>query len=245
MKPVFLICSFVLLLITIIVVLTKYDDLAGKKHYVYTKDYTEWLTGHNQNNSFYDERTFGIDLFDDSCQKMTNSDFRKFMNANVNCTGEWCSIDSKYNCKQGNNRDCYNVEHIIDKNGPEFEDCQNVKNIVANYVMAWGSWNQDLGVIASKDYESMTFEKELVYGTEIMEDVRNKLDECGCENGWSESDTHEGFINFILFSLFLLLISTVVMAIKYYKLNPGISLWPPRRSYRDGSHLVSLQLEPI
>jgi hypothetical protein len=70
----------------------------------------------------------------------------------------------------------YDVEHIIDNNGPEYENCN--KDIVANYVMAKNEWNQMLGVIARFDYTKATNMKSQVYGKKMMKRVRLAIEKC-------------------------------------------------------------------
>ena len=171
-------CNFICFFILLVPNESK-TVISSRDIYLHTKEYIDnWENNGNKNYLFYDEETFGIDLFSNSCEIMTKAKFRKYLNRDVNCIGEWCSIDDKYNCEIYNNKNCYNVEHIIDNKGPEFVDCN--KNIVGNYVMAWGRWNQNLGLIANRDYNSSTHEKGIVYGEELMEKVRNKFKECGC-----------------------------------------------------------------
>jgi hypothetical protein len=70
----------------------------------------------------------------------------------------------------------YDVEHIIDNNGPEYDNCN--KDIVANYVMAKNEWNQMLGVIARFDYTKATNMKSQVYGKKMMKRVRLAIEKC-------------------------------------------------------------------
>lgn len=185
------------LICLIIIRITTYDKgiyslIETHKALMFTKEYRS-NGNNNTNNLFYDPHTFGIDLFNDSCQIMSPKMFRMYLNTYTNCTGKWCqyiklsqSNNSRndqnecyrkvYRCFKGNSRDCYNVEHIIDKNGSEFPDCN--KDVVYNYVMAWGTWNQNLGKIARWDYNSSTREKELVYGSDMMSRVREQFLKC-------------------------------------------------------------------
>lgn len=141
-----------------------------------------WNENHNNNYYFYDPMTFGMDY--DPCQKLDNTtkfknkDFKIYISEQVQCLGEWCTNDG-YFCK-GDNKNCYNVEHMIDENGPELKDYD--KNIFGNLVMAYGLWNQQLGWIAWYDYSASAAEKEEVYGKDRMDKARNLIMTCNQPN---------------------------------------------------------------
>jgi hypothetical protein len=94
----------------------------------------------------------------------------------------------------------YDVEHIIDNNGPwngkaiptrvisleitgpEYENCN--KDIVANYVMAKNEWNLGKKLTFSQarfDYNKSTKMKSEVYGNKMMKRVRLAIEKC-CAN---------------------------------------------------------------
>lgn len=132
----------------------------------------------NTNFSFFDNRTFGYMIYYDPCEnydsaKLRNK-FRNYINKNMKCIGKRCEktgftcLDSKVNC--------YHVEHIIDENGPEYENKD--KNIMANLVMSWGTWNVALGGLARNDYNSSIHEKKIVYGEHVINKVRSIIEQC-------------------------------------------------------------------
>jgi len=97
------------------------------------------------NHSNYHAHTFGIDLYDvDACMKMDPAKFRKNINdpshpSYTQCISNMCT-DGKFIGSRTTL--AYDVEHIVDENGPEYKECD--KNIVGNYVMAKNEWNQIL-----------------------------------------------------------------------------------------------------
>lgn len=150
----------------------------------HTKIYEEnWNINGNANNYFYHRGTFGKDVYDDPCVKITNNaQFRNYINENIICEGKWC-IDSKFNTNK--KRDDYEVEHIIDLNGPEYNSC-GCTSIVGNLVMAYGRWNAGLGGLAKHNYTNSEKEKTIVYGKYIMDSVRNVIEKCNplCVNNY-------------------------------------------------------------
>jgi hypothetical protein len=117
---------------------------------------SRFKTGSGNQNYFY----FDPDTYNYSLETTTNEKFRRLMKNNVKCTGKWC-VDGEWKCKLGNNRDCYNVEHIIPQ-ANQITDIQGCSlDIVGNLVMAYGAWNQEL----SNSYYG---EKVIVYGSTIV-----------------------------------------------------------------------------
>jgi hypothetical protein len=135
----------------------------------------------NRNSSFFDPLTFGIYLYpDDPCQIIkTTTKFRKNVNKYIKCQGERC-IDELFKCNVGNSRSCYHVEHIFDKNrNTVYEN----RNIAANLVMAWSSWNMEVGRLP---YRFSQKEKEQVYGDHFYKakkimDFCNNITDVGSE----------------------------------------------------------------
>jgi hypothetical protein len=159
--------------------------------------YTKFYEANKNKNRkiFFDDRTFGIDIYPNPCEKITyNSKFRKFINENIKCQGELC-INGKFACSKDKSRKCYHVEHIIDIKGPEYGRSNKNKNIAANFVMSDSSWNSGLGGLASNWYGNSANEKLVVYGQEIMQRVRNKIKECqgkkGKRDDYNDTDTCE------------------------------------------------------
>jgi hypothetical protein len=131
---------------------------------------------------FFDERTLGIDLFPDPCEKVTNIKFKKYVNSKINCRGSLCK-DSQFKCVRAGEKDCYHVVHIINPNGPEFPCRNDCKNIVANLVFMNGNWNSGLGGLSRNSYHSAMKEKELVLGKEIIDRIRNQIAICNDLSG--------------------------------------------------------------
>ena len=162
------------------------------------------------------EETFGMDGTHGGspCEAMTTATFRKKLNSLMSCSGDYC-VRGSYKCEEGKTSSCYHVEHIIDEQGPEFashasgsksgKTCQgkpcppSIKNIAANYVMAWGRWNSGLAseyaktehqqVDAEKDashekrmtrsaYDKMIKEKEAIYTKPRVDKARRMIREC-------------------------------------------------------------------
>ena len=143
-------------------------------NYYHTESFIEY-----PRNMLYDNRTFGINIYNDPCTIITNSQFRNYVNNHVNCINEWC-VGNQFSCRKHlEDRMCYEVEHIIDKNGPELK--KYCKNIAANLVMALGKWNKEVGELIYYNYDYSKEEKIDVYGKNIVQLVYNKIKECNKE----------------------------------------------------------------
>ena len=146
--------------------------------YKHTKVFTlNWHLNRNNTDIFYDNRTFGHQTDDPCTVVMKNSDFRDFISELYDCDGPWC-LNGTFRCIYGNNKNCYNVEHIIDLNGPEYTS-EN-KNIYGNLVMAYGLWNQQLGRLFN--YPANMNEKTIVYGQDNMSRARQLIEYCSSRN---------------------------------------------------------------
>lgn len=150
---------------------------------------------HNTNYEFYDNRTFGLDLYKDPCIKITdNRKFKNYINKLLPCIGKWC-IDKTFNCIGSKN--CYHVEHIIDVNGKEFSN-PNCKQIAGNLVMSYGKWNSQLGSRSRVNYYDSMREKEIIYGIDKVESVRSIINKCNPEcdilTGLSKNDIYKNDI---------------------------------------------------
>lgn len=57
---------------------------------IITKIHEEyWINTKNTKYTFYNDRTFGIDIYDDPCTKIsTDPQFRKYMNNKIKCIGK-------------------------------------------------------------------------------------------------------------------------------------------------------------
>jgi hypothetical protein len=114
----------------------------------------------------------------DTCKHLSTQQFRTNINnpkhpSYVKCNSNICKDDEFIG---SSTTIAYDVEHIIDKNGPEYNDCD--KDIVGNYVMANNEWNQILGIVAKFDYDKSTKEKTKVYGNHMMNRVRLNIEKC-------------------------------------------------------------------
>ena len=138
---------------------------------------TYWINNMNDNFVFYDPNTFGINLYSDPCTIInSNTVYRNYVKKNIICTGKWC-VDNEYKCGTGSKRNCYEVEHIIDTNSPSFNQDENCKKIAGNLVMAWGKWNAALGG-KYPDYPAIENEKNTVYGSKLVELVKEQIKLC-------------------------------------------------------------------
>ena len=165
-----------------------------------------------QSDKCHDPFTFGMDFVHlDPCTPMTTARFREIVNQRVPCTGEYC-LDGKFNCpSDGRVANCYHVEHILDEHGCDYHQdkfrigarsgkkcgpepknakkCHpSIKNIAANYVMAWGAWNSGLPAEygpfspchkkAQNAYRRMLAEKEEIYGVDRVDKARAEIFRC-------------------------------------------------------------------
>jgi hypothetical protein len=126
----------------------------------------------------YHPNTFGIDLYDDPCKHLSAQQFRANINnpnhkSYVKCNSNICKDDAFIGSIT---TIAYDVEHIIDNNGPEYKNCN--KDIVGNYVMTKNKWNQILEIVAKFDYDKSTMEKTKVYGNQMMNRVRLNIEKC-------------------------------------------------------------------
>lgn len=119
----------------------------------------------NRNSYFYDNNTFGSELYSDPTVTVKNPAFRNRVNSAVPCLGEWCD-NKQFTCKKHGITDCYHVEHIIDSKENELfpPACHACKNVAGNRVMAWGRWNMAIGSAAQANYRASLLEKVDVYG---------------------------------------------------------------------------------
>lgn len=160
------------------------DNVMKHKH---TEAYDDWLTIGNNNYTFHDIRTFGFKFMSPCTKISSNTVFRNNIKKNFNCVGKWCKyVDNQptWSCKAGRDDECYHVEHIIDRGGPEFTDDNCNKEIAANMVMSWSKWNTDLGKLY---YDSNINEKTEIYTDDMMRMARYYIKTCnpGCEQNWS------------------------------------------------------------
>lgn len=113
----------------------------------------------NDNYWYFDPRTFTKSTLH-AVTKITPQQYKTLINKDVPCVGQWC-VDSAWKCNVGDSQSCYNVEHIIPKGNTikEIGGCST--DILGNFIMSYGAWNQAL---SNKYYG----EKVEIYGSEIV-----------------------------------------------------------------------------
>lgn len=131
---------------------------------------------HGSQTSFVTE-SYGGNLPIQQNKPTTTATYKKTLSSTVSCTGNHC-VDGEWKCKKGDSRNCYNVEHIIDLNGPEFKDHTECKNVAGNMIMSHGYWNQELGTYTKANYQVSVSEKTRVYGDTIMYNARESIRGC-------------------------------------------------------------------
>ena len=172
-------------------------------HAQHTKVFDKyWNTIGNQNNFFFVNTTFGH-LYNPCGTLSDNRVFRTFMNNITNCTGNWC-INSQFKCRLGKNADCYHVEHIIDRNGPELDEFN--KDIFGNLVMSYGRWNMQMGHLQRANYTALSIEKTIVYGNYNVELARYWIQKCNQVNTINNTDDIFKFILFIVLLLLFIMV---------------------------------------
>lgn len=114
----------------------------------------------------------------DPYKPTTTQTYKKHVNQEVKCHGPYC-FNGQYGCgSKSDTRSCYNVEHIIDRNGPESADYARCKDVPGNMIMSYGPWNQQLGGIARKSYQTSLDEKTAVYGIDLINSARSAIQRC-------------------------------------------------------------------
>jgi hypothetical protein len=159
----------------------------------HTVTYNEWKQGTFAHDNFFQRSAYlGYSSNIDPCTSMSKDKYIRLLKDNgVGCTGRWC-IDEEWKCRVGDNQECYNLEHIIDKQNSnvEFGDKFN-KDIVGNYIFAYGRWNQEIGRM--KDWPSIKNEKIEVYGNDIFSKAYRSVRECSDPDILLQSDSNEGY----------------------------------------------------
>jgi hypothetical protein len=170
---------------------------------------------HNLNNYFFVPETFGP-LLTDRCTAIDiNTDYRNKVESSVRCSGQWCSGNT-FSCIFGGN--CYQVEHIIDKENsdPALAGCST--NIYGNLVMAYGDWNQQVGRLC---WDQVVDEKGTVYGS-IFTQARENVKYC-CSSSFSDWLAYfiqTWFLYYILpIGLILLCVLFVICGVARYREN--------------------------
>jgi hypothetical protein len=135
-----------------------------------------WKSKGNANNYFYDAKTFGMNLRN-PCQRIKDkSAFMKALNV-ISCTGIWCKENRGFKCDaSGNNQACYNMEHIIDKEGCGYD--KEDTNILGNLVMAYGKWNQEVSHSKIGCCANALREKTEIYGKDMVNKAIEHIKSC-------------------------------------------------------------------
>ena len=145
----------------------------------HTKTYLEYKEGLFKYEDFFMKSSFlGDNPSLDICEPMSKTRYLTLLKKNnIVCSGKWCNEEGGFGCQVGNSQDCYNQEHIIDlKNSdPEFGNAFE-KDILGNFIMAYGRWNQELGRL--RDWESIKNEKREIYRSEIFDKAYKNVKEC-------------------------------------------------------------------
>jgi hypothetical protein len=135
---------------------------------------TKWKEIGNKNNYFYHPFTFGINVAKDPCAPVDLKRFLAVLNEKK-CNGEWC-INNKFGqCGKGG-QNCYQMEHIFDKNGCDYTTKET--EIWANVVMAYGNWNSQVSNCAMKGCTNTLNEKIEIYGKTMIDTIRNRIELC-------------------------------------------------------------------
>jgi hypothetical protein len=154
-----------------------------------------WLSKGNRDYLFFDNRTFGINYPIDPCTLVDSMDFRAYVNNATLCRGLWCvrtnnstscspppdtwCVRGTFSCMEYNNVLCYNPTHIIHPNDLEFSEYSG--NVIANLVMVYGEWSQELGSLSRIDYTAVIKEKLVVYGVNMTDRVRQTIRQCNIQ----------------------------------------------------------------
>lgn len=162
----------------------------------------------------------------DMCRSVSSrADYVKILlGEGVTCRGKWCNPSGEENGFKFVSRDMsYEREHIIDN---EYSKTSGVcdLNILANVVMAYGSWNNAVGQIP---WKCVREEKRRVYGDLFKQAVENVLK---CNPGCTFSDDTMEFlrnenINYgdasvgvLISAIFLIIAAISVTAYATYRL---------------------------
>lgn len=179
-----------------ILFVTVFVNVLGKN----TQTYTQWKQGKFRGDIFLPETYLGLQQQDNPCQKIKSRAqyLKKLQSYGITCTGSWCDSEGGFGCKV---EPCYNMEHIIDiKNslpelGPEYD-----RNILGNLVMAYSTWNKQVGNLPS--WDEIKSEKGEIYG-EIFETAMEHVRRCHQDSSFGEDIHISKIINkgFIILSI--------------------------------------------
>jgi len=128
----------------------------------------------NGNKQSFSAATYGARIYSQPDHIISKHSFRKHVTDNMKCTGTYC----KNNKWSDSNGVGYDVDHIIDRNGPEFRSYSACKDIPANMIMLDSNLNRRLGAIAGHAYERSINEKLEMYGSDIINNARKNIESC-------------------------------------------------------------------
>lgn len=141
----------------------------------HTTEYTQyWNIEGNSNSLFYNNQTFGSQIFRDPCVIISDlSLIKKIINSQISCTGKWCQ-SGEFLCQTS--PDCYDLQYLIPLNGPEFQN--SCKNITGNLVMSWKRWNQDIQKLIVDNYQNALTELNTILGLDTLILARSLIETC-------------------------------------------------------------------
>lgn len=90
--------------------------------------------GENVNFELFDPTTFGMDIFTNPCEIVSDSDYIGMVDMFRYCRGAWCRGEY-FRCSGVYKNECYHVGRIVES-GME----RNCTQIVGNLVMVHGEW---------------------------------------------------------------------------------------------------------
>jgi len=205
-------------------------EAAGNSQNSHTDIYRQWKSGTFVQTLYlpntylpYTSRPMDREL---ACRPLPNSqtDLRRqyitlLTIMGVSCTGDWCGLDGNFSCADMG-RQCYEVEHIIDKANTDPDLVGLNVNIVGNLVMAYGRWNQQVGQLS---WNNVVTEKREIYTTFLFETARHYVLTC---NGSDTSAITEldasNLIGLVLGGIVLSVMAVALCVVSRLKPKPRI-----------------------
>lgn len=164
----------------------------------HTQTYTAWKNGSFTKTLFLRDTYLGFN--DNPCQKITRRDaYIKILESKgIFCSGDWCDSQGGYSCMKN---PCYNMEHIIDSGNSKVEfGSEYDKNILGNYVMAYSTWNRQVGQLS---WEDIKIEKKEIY-TDVFDRAYQVVKTCHEYPDMEEQDDNiENDFSLIFFNIFV------------------------------------------
>lgn len=158
--------------------------------------------------------------------KSPRTKYLKILNENnIKCSGIWC-INGNFEWNA--NKQCYEVEHIVDRHNTPYDACNT--NILGNVVMAYASWNNQIGQLCWDDAKN---EKIQIYGKEIFcKAVKNIIECSNCNaplpiecnpdqtiNKTTQKESNEQLIYIIVIATLAVIFVTIVICIIFNNKN--------------------------